>query len=203
MFWTDVPLGPAPVGLYGVPWPDALSPEAFATVPANADVVLAHGFATPDGGERFGVFCHQYDALAVAAPRVRLWHFGHDHSDNGVYTLRNGAKVVNLGALCRGALDTDNLTRQVKVAIATIPAAGDVTVQQVALKTVPVEQIFDLQLRQRKVQEHQQVEAFVQQLKDGLVGLTADYQTALAAMPLDAAVRARVQAFIAEAEQTV
>lgn len=185
--------------VYGVPWPDGGQPDAFAHVPAATDLVLAHGFATEDGSPRYGQFSHKYSDLARLAPWVRLWHFGHDHSDSGVFTCQNGAKVVNIGALCRGALEADNLTRQVKVALADF-GTTPVTVQQVALKTVPVEQIFDLQLRAQKVQEHRQVEQFVQQLKTGLTGLTVDFQAALAQLPLDAAVRTRVQTYIARAE---
>ncbi len=191
------------VRVYGVPWPGSSVPGAFDTIPKDVDVVLAHAFASPAGGVSYGEHVHQYDALAVAAPHVRLWHFGHDHTDHGVYTLKNGAKVVNIGALCRGALDRDTITRQVKTAIATIPDQGEVTVQQVVLPTRPASEIFDLQAREQKVRESQQVEAFVAQLKTGLLGVSTDYRDVLARMPMADAVRTSVETYITKAEASV
>lgn len=191
------------VTVYGVPWPASSVPGAFDSVPKDVDVVLAHGFADPNGGTSYGEYVHQYDALATAAPHVRLWHFGHDHTDHGVYPLKNGAKVVNIGALCRGALDRDTLTRQVKTAIATIPDQGEVTVQQVVLPVRPVSEVFDLKAREQKVRESQQVEAFVAQLKTGLLGPSADYRAVFARMPMADAVRASVESYITKAEASV
>lgn len=185
--------------IYGVPWPDGGRPDAFAQVPPDAEVVLAHGFATETGEPRYGQFAHTYRELAKQAPGVRLWHFGHDHSDSGVFTCLNGAKIINIGALCRGALEQDNLTRQVKVAISELSPSG-VTVTQVALRAVRADEIFDLQLRAQKVKEHQQVEQFVQQLKAGLGGFTVDYREVLGRLPMEEAIRRRVQAYIARAE---
>ena len=192
------------VMVYGVPWPDAAQPDAFTAVPPEVEIVVAHAFATPEGGERWGQFCHRYSDLVAAAPHVKLWHFGHDHSDNGVATMANGAVIVNIGALCRGALDTDNLTRTVKVAIADLPPRGPVTVTQVDLQALPATDIFDLQLRAQKVAEHEQVERFVAQLRTGLDAIgQVDYRQVFAAMPLDAAVREKVRAYIDAAESPV
>lgn len=195
-------IGEGPTAVYGVPWPDGAEALAPGVVPGYASIVLLHGFATPEGQPRYGQFCHAYDKLAAAAPHVRLWHFGHDHSDHGVYTAKNGAKMVNIGAIARGALDTDNLTRQVKVAIAKIPT-GDapVEVQQVALKLKPVEEVFDLQLRARKRQEQAEIEQFVAQLSGNLnTLLSVDYHTILDGLGLDAAVKRKVEEYIERAE---
>lgn len=193
------------LGIVGVPWPDGSTLDAFTSISGSAQLVVAHGFATPEGGEKYGVPCHKYDQLAVAAPHVKVWHFGHDHTDHGVYTLKNNAKVVNLGALCRGALDTDNITRQVKVAIASFPdGPGDATVQQVALKMAPASEIFDLQLRERRVKERQHIAQFVQQLANGLLLVPeTDVKALLDGLVAEAGVRARVVAYLDTAEQTV
>lgn len=196
--------------VYGVPWPHSSQPDAFEDVPADVDVVLAHAFATPEGGDVYGEHVHKYDDLAKAAPHVRIWHFGHDHTDHGVYTLRNGAKVINVGALSRGVNDYDTLTRRVKIAVSDVPARGPATVQVYELNTVPADRIFDLKLHARKVQESKAIEAFVQQLRLGLDLLpsaNADAHVrvlaALDRMVLTADVRQSVHDYITKAEASV
>lgn len=191
--------GPA---VYGVPWPDGAKPDAFAAIPPEADIVLAHGFATPEGGEKWNTFCHRYDDLAVQAPHVRLWHFGHDHTDHGVYRLRNGAKVMNIGALSRGILDYDSIIRQVKVALVDFdPEAAEHEVQQVGLQQQPAEAIFDLERRRERLAEQEHLQGFLDQLATGMAGvLDVDYHAVLARLPLDVAVRAKVEHYLAQAE---
>jgi predicted phosphodiesterase len=206
IFWdisrTVTPLGLSLPTFYGVPWPDGTQPLAVGDIPEGVDIVLVHGFVSQDGDPRYGTFCHQYEELARIAPWVKVWHFGHDHTDGGVYTCRNGAKVISIGALARGALDTDTLTRQVKVAVTTLDGLA-VTVQQIALRTEPVDQIFDLPLRQQKAQESRAMAEFVAQLTTGLAGFTADYRAALATLTLEQAVRDKVEGYIAQAESAV
>lgn len=199
-----------PVGIYGpkiygVPWPDGSRPDAFDAIPPEADMVVAHGFATPEGIERWGVYCHKYEDLIRKAPHVKIWHFGHDHSDHGVWKLANGAHVINIGALARGALDTDSIARQVKAAVvqhdnrtATWHCGG---VQQIALRQKPAEQIFDMERHAERVREQQHLDAFLDSLQGGLSGvLDVDYEQVLAALPLDDKVRGKVQEYIARAE---
>lgn len=187
--------------IYGVPWPDAAKPDAFKVIPDGVDIVMAHGFATSEGIERWGVFCHKYDDLVTASPRVRLWHFGHDHTDHGVFRLRNGAAVINIGALARGALDQDTLARQVKAAVVCNVQTASPDVMQIALKTKPVEEIFDLTRYRERRAEQQHLDAFLDELQRGLSNvLDVDYETLLGTMPLDDAVRARVRQYIEQAE---
>lgn len=188
---------------YGVPWPDGSRPDAFAFVPEDTDVVLAHGFVSQEGGEKWGTYCHKYDDLTRACRTVKVWHFGHDHADHGVFNLSHGAQVINIGALSRGALDTDTIVRQVKAAVVTYEpehAQGLQTVQ-VALKQRPVEEIFDLERHKERKAEQAQLEQFLDQLQQGLSGvLDVDYKAVLAGMPLDAAVREKVAEYLAQAE---
>lgn len=193
------------LGVYGVPWPDAAKPEAFRDVPGSAAIVLGHAYATIDGQPQYGQHCHKYEDLARIAPHVRIWHFGHDHTDHGVTKLSNGAYVINIGALSRGSLDADNLARQVKVAYAQFDETG-VKVFQVALKVPPADQVFDVKLRTQKRLEKQQVATFIAQLTrpEALFGMDgSDYQTVLRDMPMEDAIRARVEGYIAKAEETV
>ena len=206
--FTDIsrrmfPLGQEGPVLYGVPWPDGAKPDAFVNLPPEVDIVLAHGFATAEGTERWGVHCHRYEHLAAVAPRVRVWHFGHDHTDHGVFQLPNGAQVINVGAVARGALDQDTLLRQVKVALVEYDPQHDTRakITQVALKQRPVDDIFDLDRHKARVEERHQLDTFLDDLQQGLSGvLDVDYLTVLNAMPLDDTVRERVRQYIEKAE---
>lgn len=194
-------------GVYGVPWPDASRPlTEWASVPVDAKVVLAHCFATPEGGERYGQVCHRYADLAGHAPHVLVWHFGHDHTDHGVQSIAvpkvvNGAaKVINLGAAGRGVLDYDTLTRQVKIAVSRLSGVPP-QVQQIALKLKPVADVFDLSLREKKQQERAEIDAFVAQLSGNLSSLlTVDYKALLDGLSLETAVRRCVDDYIEKAE---
>jgi hypothetical protein len=192
-------------GVFGVPWPWASQPlDQWPAIPADAQVVLAHCFATPEGGERYGQVCHRYEDLAALAPHVKVWHFGHDHTDHGVATVGTGAKIINLGAAGRGVLDYDTLTRRVKVAVSRLPeVAGAATyVQQIALKLKPVEAVFDVALREKKQRERAEIDAFVAQLSGSLSSLlTVDYRALLDGLSLEEAVRSCVDQYILRAEE--
>lgn len=195
-----------PVGVYGptvigIPWPDGDALIAKGTIPDTVDIVMVHGFVDQEGNPKWGNFCHRYEDLAQAHPFVKVWHFGHDHQDRGVYTCKNGAKVISVGATARGALDTDTLTRRVKCAIATIDGYKT-DVLQVELRQAPVDQIFDLELRAQKVQDQHALETFVTQLREGMVG-AVDYREAFDHLPLEKSVRDKVRTYIDRAEQIV
>jgi hypothetical protein len=192
-------------GIYGVPWPDAAQPlDAWAPIPETAQVVLAHAYATPQGEPQYGQLCHRYEALAAFAPHVKVWHFGHDHSDHSVYTAANGAKFINVGAVARGVLDYDTLTRQIKVAITRMEEGAPPHVQQIALKLKPVGEVFDLPLREKKRQEQAEIDAFVAELTGNLSRLmTVDYLALLESLGLEESVRRTVDSYIARAEESM
>lgn len=194
-------------GVFGVPWPWASRPVAEwpHVVPPTAQVVLAHAYATPQGEPQYGQHCHRYEDLAVFAPHVKVWHFGHDHTDHGVWTLaENGAKFINVGAVARGVLDYDTLTRQVKVAITRLEEGAPPQVQQIALKLKPVEAVFDLPLREKKRQEQAEIDAFVAELTGNLSRLmTVDYLALLESLGLEDLVRRTVDSYIQRAEESM
>lgn len=196
---------PGAIWVYGLPWPDGGGPDAYQQVPSDAYVVLAHGWSTPEGEPRYGNWCVRYDDLAKGSPHVQLWHFGHDHSDHGVYTCKNGAKMINIGALSRGSLDADSINRDVKVAVSTWSDDGRLqSVEQVKLPVPPANEIFDLTARMERAKEQQALEQFVASFRANLTGMTmVQYEDVLAQTPLDAAVRAKVEQYLQNAEGVV
>ena len=202
-----------PIAVVGVPYPDAMQPDlepfrraAVATFHAmesmpwkttGGSILMAHCFATPEGGTSFGHHVHRYSDL-LDLP-FDVFHFGHDHSDHGVAQAETGQFFVNLGALSRGTLAQDDLTRDVKIAV--VEFGETITVKQIKLKVAPVTEIFDLALKAQKDRERTQVEAFVGQLSTDLaLAGPVSFSERLGTLNLSDTVRARVQQYLDAAE---
>jgi hypothetical protein len=159
------------VAIYGVPFPDAFELAAWQAkareVPLSSprSLVMGHCFATPEGGDHFGEPVLRYRDLA-ALP-FDAFHFGHDHSDRGVQIVE-GKPFINLGALARGTRSKEDITRDVKCAIATFAVGQPVGVLQVKLDAKPAHELFDLQQHAARAAEETQVQAFVEQLAQDL-----------------------------------
>lgn len=187
----------------GVPYPDAKNISNFARVPRSAKrhgLLLAHCFALPEGGDYFGETVHPYAALFPHAP-YDVVHLGHDHRDHGV-TRMGERYVVNIGAIARGSLSTDEITRDVKVAIVECDEVG-ATVRQVRLNVAPAEQIFDLALHAQKRETRDQIETFVADLATRLDAAgPVDLNARVNALDLSGTVRRRVAEYLQAAELT-
>lgn len=194
------------VRVVGVPYPDAKDITAFARLLDNdrsPGILMAHCFATVEGGTYFGEHIHRYADFA-ALPYAVI-HLGHDHTDHGVVQLGH-QYFVNLGALSRGSLAEDEIMRAVKIALVTFEPTtpeGDtpVTVQQVKLKVAPAAEVFDLVLHAERQKERREIETFVTDLTSSLAETgPLDFYERLNTMELPDEVRRRVTAYI-EAEE--
>ncbi len=110
------------VFVVGVPYPAARHLSSYSDIPAppaGRSILLAHCFATLDGGNYFGENILSYKDLYVLPYDVFI--FGHDHSDHGVVALqapgRPARHFVNIGALSRGSLSRENIERSPKCAL--------------------------------------------------------------------------------------
>lgn len=207
------------VVIVGVPYPDALSLDNFTRAAAvrmretDADAVggsrailMAHCFATAEGGTIFGTPVHRYSDL-TALP-FDIFHFGHDHSDHGVAQAATGQYFVNIGALSRGSIAKDEVTREPKIALVTFnamtPDNSGIVIRQLKLKVAPPAEVFDLALKAAKDREAGEVEAFVGQLSADLA-LTGpvSFAARLGTMQLPDTVRTRVQRYLDAAEASL
>jgi hypothetical protein len=212
---------------YGVPFPDAFEMDEWVRLgkviaeqqhdPMTTVFVLGHCFADMDGGDYYGEPIMSYRQLSQFVP-ADVFAFGHDHSDGGIELL--DAKVphrvgmwrqafVNLGALSRGTLTDEDISRSVDVAIVVTDEAHPdklpPTLTRAALQTIPASQLFDLEKRARLKEEHTAITAFVTRLRDDLavLGTTTDLDAQLTAMSLPAEVRAKVAEYLLAVEATV
>lgn len=201
---TDVSYRPVlfdDIAVVGVPYPDAKEIAAFDRLPARTwrrGILMAHCFATVEGGEYFGEPIHRYADFAGLP--FDVLHFGHDHSDHGVVRIEN-QWFVNLGALTRGSLSEDEITREVKVGMVEFTETRTV-VQQVRLATAPASEVFDLALHQQKVRERREIEEFVADLSTRLDAAgPVDLQQRLTSMGLADEVRTRVLQYLSSADE--
>lgn len=190
------------VGVSGVPYPDAQQLDNFRKIenPSGRGVLMAHGFASPKGGDFFGEPVLRYEDL-VTLP-FDVFHFGHDHRDAGVTTV-GGKQMVNIGSLARGSLSADATARDVKVAVVTYDADGPPVIQQVRLAVKPAAEIFDLALKAQKDRERGEIEKFVGSLTTDLSGMgRVDFTERLRLLDLPDEVRKRVTTYLDAAESS-
>lgn len=193
----------------GVPYPDALdlanfdkAADARLAATRNArGILMAHCFATPEGGTYYDTPVHRYGDLCRLP--FDVFHFGHDHSDHGVAKAESGQHFVNLGALSRGSIAKDEVAREPKIALVTL-TKQDVVIRQLKLKVAPASEVFDLALKAAKDREAGEVEAFVGQLASDLsVAGPVSFKDRLGAMALPETVRKRVQQYLDDAEASL
>lgn len=92
-----------------------------------------------------------------------VWCFGHWHKDQGIVEIE-GKRFVNQGALSRGALINENLTRVPKIAYIEV-TPGKVIVEPMPLIVVPASDVFDLERKERHEKEGRDIDQFVQRLQ--------------------------------------
>ncbi len=199
--------GSGDVTIVGLPYPDAMTWENFQLAAdarlkeckAGRALLMAHCFATPEGGTYFGQPIHPYGMFNDLP--FDVFHFGHDHSDHGVAQM--GTKhFINIGSISRGSLAMDDIKREPKIAL--VEFADTVTVKQIKLKVTPAAEIFDLALKAQKDREKSEVEAFVGQLRDDLaLAGPVSFKDRLGKMDLADNVRARVQTYLDSAEASL
>jgi DNA repair exonuclease SbcCD nuclease subunit len=100
------------------------------------------------------------DLVAPDGPDV--WMFGHWHKDQGIEVV-GGKTFVNQGALSRGALVRENLTRIPKAGLIVVDG-GKLTVSSLPLVVAPAEDVFDLERKERQEAEREDIDQFIQKL---------------------------------------
>lgn len=192
------------VAIVGIPYPAAKNRSSWDSLPSPPEprkIVMGHCFATPTGGEYYGEPMLSYQSLAELPFDVFI--FGHDHRDNGIYSV-NDKLFINVGGLSRGSQTRENISRDVKCALLEIDGGSPSRAFQIRLNYRPANEVFDLTLRAQKEREAEQIEKFVGQLDSDLIGLDPknfDFGERVKSMPLSDEVRVRVLAYLEAAEQ--
>ena len=104
-----------------------------------------------------------YDFLNTLT-EVDGWFFGHWHKDQGITTLKNGARVVNVGSLTRGALHLDDLERKPCVVEVVADAKG-LTFKRHNLPVRPAEEAFKIEQALRENEDSDRMVEIVDKMK--------------------------------------
>lgn len=191
------------VEIGGIPYPAAKVLASYSSLQrphSLRSILMCHCFATPTGGEYFGETILPYNDIFNHCP-YGVYHFGHDHRDTGVHHIGD-SWFVNVGALSRGALSHENITRDVKCVIVEM-GEEPTNVVQVKLAFKPAGDVFDLALRAQKERERNDIEQFVGRLSEDLANVgPVDFKGKLKEMELPDQVRQRVVTYIEAAEAT-
>lgn len=143
-------------------------PKCQAVKRDDADflITVGHFYSSLEGGDYYGKPCISYRDMS--ATETDLWVMGHFHNDRGIQ-LVNGKYFVGLGSLTRGVLDSDSLTRNVKIGLIELQKEGDQvqpTLKAIRLPVAPPEEIFDLVRHEEIKAERKAMDSFVQDLQE-------------------------------------
>lgn len=173
----------------------------------GADYLLTvgHFYATMKGGGYYGKACPSYSEMAPTP--TDLFVLGHFHDDRGIQ--RVGDKFfVGPGSLTRGILDSDSLTRAVKIVVIELTRENGVvspSFKAVRLPVAPANEVFDLVKHAQIREEKKRMDAFVQNLHEQFSQGEYDFEdldplVLMKKMSLEDRVLREIQRRIAEAE---
>jgi len=161
------------VRVVGVPYSTSLKLEDLLAIQKTGDEILiavVHALAAENPpshvDDLFNETVFRYGDM-VSENGPDCWLFGHWHKDQGI-TIIDGKHFVNLGAISRGALIKDNLDRIPKVAIIRIDEHG-LGVEPFSLAVAPATEVFDIEAKQRREQEQDNIDQFVLRLQNDTV----------------------------------
>jgi len=157
------------VRVVGVPYDPFRTLESLREIKKAPEddclIVLVHALASkkpPANVEDFfGENVFRYEDL-VYEDGPDAWCFGHWHRDQGVERI-DGRYFVNVGAVSRGALIKENLSRSPKVALIEVTKKG-ISVSSAPLQVAPASEVFDLERKARQERESKSIELFVERI---------------------------------------
>lgn len=152
-------------------------------------IAVCHALANPEGGDFFGEQVFSYNQLAEqGSPDVYV--FGHFHQDQGIQTVGK-KQFINLGAIARGALNKDNVDRQVKVGL--IQYTKTFKCSEIPLNVLPGDEIFNIERKNEIEETENKIEEFVKSLAtNALFENLEKLEDNIRGMRLDAPIKSRL-----------
>lgn len=192
------------VRVVGVPYSLKRTSESLLAIQKQPGddylVAVVHALASESLSSAEGFFkepvFHYADLITPNGPDV--WAFGHWHQDQGVVKI--GRKYfVNQGAVSRGALVHENLSRTPQIALMEFASSG-VTIKTIPLRVAPAEEVFDLVKKARIESEHRSIDKFVEKLgEDAAFDSTATIEANIQSLDFAADVRELALAYLEQA----
>lgn len=205
---TVVESGGLRVRLRSFPFEESPDLLHFPRNPGDTDLSVAvlHLYSGPSGGKYHTARMYSYDEVAQLGDDVFV--MGHLHLDQGITTIRRAGReivFVNVGAVSRGSLADDNVTRSPKIGYVEILPGVDrpvVKAVSVKLRTKPAEEVFNLEEKRLERQRMEEAEAFVERLRaeESEEDALGKIDSVLDSMGLDKDVLDSVQHYLNEAD---
>jgi len=169
-------------------------------------VCVLHLYATPDGGMLFKQKLFSYEDIAKLNDDIFV--LGHYHINQGTQIIESNGKpqhFINVGALSRGSLAEDNITRIPKISIVTIEKTDKVNikVQAATLKVRPADEVFDIEKKEEEKKKLKEAEEFVDKLREetSIIAEGDDrVEKEIDKLGLDKEILNKVSHFLAEAD---
>lgn len=161
------------VRVVGVPYSPLRTLEDLQAVQKKDEdwlICIVHALAAkkppPEAVDFMGEPIFRYEDL-VAPRGPDLFAFGHWHKDQGAVRI-GGKFFVNPGAVSRGALVQENLTRKPQVALIEL-TPDDVSVGVIPLQVAPASEVFDIERKERREKEGEVISQFVDKLRQDVM----------------------------------
>lgn len=146
----------------------AITPSQQST-DADLHVSILHLYATPKGGDLFGQKLYSYEEISQLGDDIFI--LGHYHIDQGVQKIGN-QYFINVGAISRGSLTEDEITREPKICYIVAEMTDDklnIKAQPVKLRVKPADQVFNIEEKKAEKKKIQVAEEFVTRLQEEMV----------------------------------
>lgn len=165
--------GDLEVRVVGVPYSPFRTVEDLQAIRKRGNetlIAIVHALAGQDPPssveEFFGEPVFRYEQLVVdGGPDV--FCFGHWHQDQGIVRVKD-CWFINQGAVSRGALSKENLTRTPKVALIEVLPEG-LSITPFPLLVAPPNEVFDMERKARQDRESTDIEQYVARIQHGLM----------------------------------
>lgn len=171
---------------------------------ADLKICILHLYSSPEGGMLFKHKLYSYDEISVLNDDIFL--LGHYHVDQGI-KLVNNKYFINVGAISRGSLSEDNISRIPKFGLVSVyKDNGKIKIEAnaVKLKVKSVEEIFNVEAKKEEKKKIEEAEIFVNKLKDEMTNISDNkdkIDTEIDKIKLDKEVLDKVRYYLSEAMQ--
>lgn len=148
----------------------------------DLQISILHLYATKKGGELFGHKLYSYNEIAELGDDIFV--LGHYHVDQGIERLSTGSReqiFINVGAISRGSLSEDEITREPKVCYVSAKLeegrSPEIKAQPVKLRVKPAEEVFNIEKKKAEKKEIEDAEQFVEALQKEIDNMGNNVET--------------------------
>lgn len=145
-------------------------------------VCVLHVYATKKGGELFGHKLYSYDEIASLGDDIFV--LGHYHVDQGIERISTGSReqtFINVGAISRGSLSDDEITREPKICYVSANLQKSkppvIKAQPIKLRVKPADEVFNIDKKNAEKHEIEAAEQFVGTLQQEIKNMGNSVET--------------------------